>query len=497
MAELSLTYENYKNGTSGVSKIVGYESGGNRIVRMAFTTPSTGATSLYFDILLTAPAGERQAGINYKLTDKSTGWESAGADSENDGSLELEFNGSNWHGFIKNIPVKLLPNKTYYLWIFPKTTTYGYFAYLEDRNVLSVDGEYNEYSLSLSSTYASLTCSRTSSPLGGSTGALSNGATIYPNDVLNITFTPNTSYEIETSTLNGSTISSGTSYTVNGNVSIIVKAKLSIFTLSLNYDSGVNLTVKRGSTVLADGTVLNNGETLTITFSLKDADNTQFSETTVNGTTVSSGATHKVSGNVVVQVYSQTKQTQCMVYQAKVYNGSSWANLGLVEFYDSKWKTYGYLGNESGVYTNALNRAVDTSGNVIGRTWWQTNKRFNSSSGDSVDNTGTMITGLIPFSMSDKIRIRWSGNSSNTYQQLKFYKADFTQCQQGYLNFYNLNKNNGTTYTVDQYDLTGGKIDFSILSTTSAIHKDAAYFVVVLYESDINNVIITLNEEID
>lgn len=356
---------------------------------------------------------------------------------------------------------------------------------------------YPERTLSISAENATVTCQRTSSPAGAGTGTLTNGATIYDNDVLKFTFTPATNYTIKTRTVNGTTFTSGNSHTVSGNVTVVVVAEPSIFTLSLNYDSGVNLTVKRNGTTLANGAVLNKGEVLTVTYSLKDDSTTSIQEATLNGSTISSGATHTVSGSVIVRVYSQTKQTQCMIYQAKVYNGSSWANLGLVEFYDSKWKTYGYLGDESGIYTNALNRAVDTSGNVIGRTWWKTNKRFNSSSGDPIDNTGTMITGLIPFSTSDKIRIRWSGNSSATFQQLKFYKYDLTQCNKGYLSFYNLNANNSTKYTVDQYNLAGGKVDFTVLDTTYAIHKDAAYFAVVLVESDINNVVITINEEID
>ena len=35
-------------------------------------------------------------------------------------------------------------------------------------------------------------------------------------------------------------------------------------------------------------------------------------------------------------------------------------------------------------------------GNLIGQTAMYINKRYNSSSGSPVDNTGTLITGLIP-----------------------------------------------------------------------------------------------------
>ena len=208
---------------------------------------------------------------------------------------------------------------------------------------------YPKRTLSISAENATVTCQRTSSPAGAGTGILTNGATIYDNDVLKFTFTPAANYTIKTHTVNGTTFTSGHSHTVSGNVTVVVVAEPSIFTLSLNYDSGVNLTVKRNGTTLASGAVLNKGEVLTITYSLKDDSTTSIQEATLNGITISSGATHTVNGSVIVRVYSQTKQTQCMVYQAKVYNGSSWVNVGLVEFYDSKWKYYGYLGAGSGV----------------------------------------------------------------------------------------------------------------------------------------------------
>ena len=47
-------------------------------------------------------------------------------------------------------------------------------------------------------------------------------------------------------------------------------------------------------------------------------------------------------------------------------------------------------------YTNQLINAIDMNGNLIGKTAMYINKRYNSSSGSPVDNTGTLITGLIP-----------------------------------------------------------------------------------------------------
>lgn len=78
------------------------------------------------------------------------------------------------------------------------------------------------YSLSVSTDgHATVTVNRISSPLKGeSTGNLSDGATIYYNDVLAITVSPSAGYEAKTATLNGGEIVSP--HTVTGVVSIIV-----------------------------------------------------------------------------------------------------------------------------------------------------------------------------------------------------------------------------------------------------------------------------------
>lgn len=82
------------------------------------------------------------------------------------------------------------------------------------------------YSLSVSAgTGSNITVNRTSSGYGG-IGNLSNGARLYYNDKLKITFTPSTNYAISTHTVNGSTFSSGNTYTVTRNVSVKATAQV-------------------------------------------------------------------------------------------------------------------------------------------------------------------------------------------------------------------------------------------------------------------------------
>ena len=67
---------------------------------------------------------------------------------------------------------------------------------------------------------------RTSSPNGGgSIGVLNNGATIYYGDVLQVSYTENPGYEVETHTINGSTFTTPATVTVTGAVNVVVTMK--------------------------------------------------------------------------------------------------------------------------------------------------------------------------------------------------------------------------------------------------------------------------------
>lgn len=72
---------------------------------------------------------------------------------------------------------------------------------------------------------SSITVNRTSSPKkGASTGNLSNNATIYYSDVLKISFSASSGYELKTHTVNGSAFTSGGSHTVTKAVTVISTA---------------------------------------------------------------------------------------------------------------------------------------------------------------------------------------------------------------------------------------------------------------------------------
>ena len=101
-------------------------------------------------------------------------------------------------------------------------------------------------SLSISAgTGSSATVIRQSSPWVA-TGSISNGATVYDGDVLKIDFSASTGYNLSVRTVNGSTFTSGGTHTVSGNVTVVSRATVKSYTLTVNADSHALVTVTRG-----------------------------------------------------------------------------------------------------------------------------------------------------------------------------------------------------------------------------------------------------------
>lgn len=110
--------------------------------------------------------------------------------------------------------------------------------------------------------------------------ALSNGATIYRNDVLTITCTPNTNYRVLTLTVNGSNFTSGSTHTVVGDVLVASTAQPLSSSVAAT-DANI------GSTSIINITRYNSTykHTLTYSFSSKSGTiTTKTSDTTVSWT---------------------------------------------------------------------------------------------------------------------------------------------------------------------------------------------------------------------
>ena len=121
------------------SIIVGYEGGSNRVVRLTFTTNDnpynlTGASSLSWSL-----------GGNYKPDDasvptlrwyvgtSSTSHINAGISTTEYHGNVTATNNSGEYTFSGSADIILLPNTTYYLWIFPSVEKYSYYHMSKDK----------------------------------------------------------------------------------------------------------------------------------------------------------------------------------------------------------------------------------------------------------------------------------------------------------------------------------------------------------------------------
>ncbi len=169
---------------------------------------------------------------------------------------------------------------------------------------------------------ASVTVNRTSSPWAA-TGGLSSGATVYDGDVLTISFSVSTGYNLSTHTVNGSSFTNGGTHTVSGNVTIVATATRISYTLTLTTDGHCALTVERSGEALSDGATIYHGDVLTITFAASSG--YKLKGATLNGEAITSPASHTVDSAVVIIIVTSalgfvyrdngTEVVACEVYR--------------------------------------------------------------------------------------------------------------------------------------------------------------------------------------
>lgn len=160
-------------------------------------------------------------------------------------------------------------------------------------------------SLSISEgTGSSVTVTRQSSPWVA-TGSISNGATVYDGDVLKIDFNVSTGYNLSVRTVNGSTFASGGTHTVSGNVTVVSRATVKSYTLTITADSHALVTVTRGGEALSNGAEINHFDLISVTASAISG--YKVSAADINGTAISpdTAVSHTVSGPVTVTVFTE------------------------------------------------------------------------------------------------------------------------------------------------------------------------------------------------
>lgn len=217
---------------AGYSSVIGWESKRTRVVRFNFTTGTSGATSITIKTqkgTISLQDGTSMSKLPFYVTTSesshanalvSEGYAVTGYLTQSDGV---------WSGTAN---VLLKENTKYYIWFFPYDKTYGW-SYWHNNDTYYTTYELSgtsKFTLSVSAgTGSSVTVNRTTSALGTSlaaTGKLSNGASVYKGDKLQITFTPSTNYGIDKHTVNGSAFTSGNTHTVSANVTVVATAYL-------------------------------------------------------------------------------------------------------------------------------------------------------------------------------------------------------------------------------------------------------------------------------
>lgn len=218
--------------------------------------------------------------------------------------------------------------------------------------IASAECVVQSFLLSLSTTTGiALTITRTSSPKqGASTGVLSNGATIYYSDVLQIVFTVSVGYNVTTHTINGSEAALDSSMAVNSAVTVVAAAALKTFLLDLDLDSGSIAVVTRTYSPIGNATLgqLSDGDTLyysdVIEISTSARPGYVFQGATLNGSQISSP--YSVTQDVTIVVVTIAAGgyigtgTAFDLYQFLIRSQQDWDLYRIVIKSSQGWDTY-------------------------------------------------------------------------------------------------------------------------------------------------------------
>lgn len=195
------------------------------------------------------------------------------------------------------------------------STTINVYAWSSSSSISKISGSGSSsvsvytataYKLTLSNSGANLAAKLSASFFRSSGTSLTNGATIYGGETVEITFSAAAGYQNAVCTVSGvGSISSGGTFAISGNHTVTVTATLKTYTLTINADSHAEVTVKRGTAALTSGATVSHFDALSVMVSAKTG--YKISAADINGTAISpdTTASHTVSGAVIITVLTE------------------------------------------------------------------------------------------------------------------------------------------------------------------------------------------------
>lgn len=178
--------------------------------------------------------------------------------------------------------------------------------------------------------------------------ALANGASITYGDVLTVTFSANSGYNLATHTLNGSTFTSGNTHTVTGNVAVASTATPKGYTLTISPGANSSITVKKNGSAISSGATVYAGDVLAI--SATAAAGYSISGVTVNGNAIANNSSYTV-GSAAVTVACTATQNPPVVTDGGVwiYTNGAWSEYQAYIYANGAWAKYQpYIYNNNG-----------------------------------------------------------------------------------------------------------------------------------------------------
>lgn len=120
--------EFYQDGTSGASAAIGYANNVNRVARFSFVAPADGASQVDISGLRVSKGGGSYAsvGFGFFVTDDPDSYANAGEGYAYHGKFTFTLDAGVYYGKSSASGLNLLPNTTYYIWVFPLSTKYGW-----------------------------------------------------------------------------------------------------------------------------------------------------------------------------------------------------------------------------------------------------------------------------------------------------------------------------------------------------------------------------------